>query len=420
MPEIKGIVAIIEDWGSVASALEASGAYILDVADRAELESVFDHIDGLVLTGGEDINPVKYRATPARESHSWGYNQRDIFEYWAVREARRRRIPILGICRGHQMLNVAHGGTLHQHVPNLLSSKSHGSSHHDVLLRRESRLSQAIGMEILDGVMSLHHQAVDRLGHGLVPVGWSKDGIIEAIESAPGARPYVLGTQFHPEIDWSDVSWSYADLLFRHWMEVVSRHSNRRTLNKRMNTTLRSSKDYKDTQRRFSTVATGYSSGGHWEDDPMMPGVSSWVQEPKDPDDEGAYESWLERNAYSQEIAGDWDEWGDDGPGLRNTRSHRRDMLSEDDGHNIEVMTPSDCDDICGFPPCASPYDCSSFGDCAAQAVANTKARAAAQIIETRLATGTIGDAQAAFQEAMDVMKNYDKEGRPIEDAPSL
>ena len=127
----------------------------------------------------------------------------DAFELALVTEALERRCPVLGICRGAQMINVAMGGTLHQHLPACVDGAlSHRQEldlarpTHPVRVASGSRLAAALGREVAE-VNSLHHQAVDRLGEGLEAVAWAPDGVVEAIEGTGDA--FLLGVQWHAE-----------------------------------------------------------------------------------------------------------------------------------------------------------------------------------------------------------------------------
>jgi putative glutamine amidotransferase len=164
-----------------------------------------DRIDALMLAGGVDIDPAMYGA----ERHPMTGNtvpDRDRSEIALTRAAIERDMPVLGICRGSQVINVALGGTLHQHLPELVGHEEHrrnpGSfenSDHDVQLQPGSLAARAATQE-LHGIKSHHHQAVDRLGDGLVITGRSTlDDLPETIE-LPGHR-FVLGVQWHPEAD---------------------------------------------------------------------------------------------------------------------------------------------------------------------------------------------------------------------------
>ena len=164
-------------------------------------------IDGLLLTGGADVEPARYGETPHPCTEIDA--QRDAFEVPIARSAMERDIPLLAICRGVQVLNVAAGGTLVQDIPSSLSS---GVNHditqpkdapaHDVRVARGTRLAQTLGLDG-DGVCpvnSRHHQAVGRVAASFIVTASSEDGVIEAIER-PGAR-FCLGVQWHPENFW--------------------------------------------------------------------------------------------------------------------------------------------------------------------------------------------------------------------------
>ena len=154
------------------------------------------------MSGGPDIDPAAYGAEP--HPRLGPVEPRlDAFELAVVRRADALGIPVLGICRGSQVLNVARGGTLHQHVPDVSDgSVSHRQTEsgrettHDVRIEPGSRLAEIVGPGDLD-VNAFHHQAVDRLGRGLRAVAWADDGIVEAIEG-DGDGLY-LGVQWHVE-----------------------------------------------------------------------------------------------------------------------------------------------------------------------------------------------------------------------------
>jgi putative glutamine amidotransferase len=176
-----------------------------DASTAADPDAVLDVVDGLVLAGGADIDPAAYGAPPHRCT-TGTRPERDAAEIPLARRAIARDVPVLGICRGMQLLNVARGGTLVQHLPDDLGHTDHrrhlGSfddADHDVRLEPGSLAAQACG-ELRHATKSHHHQAVDELGEGLVATGWSVlDELVEAIE-LPGAR-FVLGVQWHPEVD---------------------------------------------------------------------------------------------------------------------------------------------------------------------------------------------------------------------------
>jgi len=174
-----------------------------------EPAAALELIDGLILAGGADIDPANYGAEPHPKTIDT-VPERDAFEIALTRAAIERDMPVLGICRGMQLINVACGGTLVQHLPEHLGHQEHrrvlGSfdgSDHDVVLADGSLAASAAG-ETLHATKSHHHQGVDRLGEGLVVSGTSMlDELPEAIEWDGGAsdRRFVLGVQWHPEAD---------------------------------------------------------------------------------------------------------------------------------------------------------------------------------------------------------------------------
>lgn len=159
--------------------------------------------DALILPGGGDLDP-KFYGQDAQEEVVDTDPELDHFQLGLAQMALHRGTPLLGICRGMQVMNVATGGTLVQHLD---SSDHHfpeqarqnpdlrGLPVHPVSLVKESKLSRMLEAELID-VNSLHHQALDRIGSGLRAVAYSPDGVVEAVE---GERGYQLGVQFHPE-----------------------------------------------------------------------------------------------------------------------------------------------------------------------------------------------------------------------------
>jgi putative glutamine amidotransferase len=194
---------------SYVEAVRRAGALVLMLPpDELLLEDpgeALELLDGLVLAGGADIDPASYgeRAHPETVET---VPERDRFEIALVRAAIERDLPVLGICRGMQLINVAYGGTLLQHLPERFGHHEHlrvagtfDGADHDVDLIAGSLAAGAAG-EIHHATKSHHHQGVDRLGEGLQISGSSAmDGLPEAIEM-PDKR-FVLGVQWHPEAD---------------------------------------------------------------------------------------------------------------------------------------------------------------------------------------------------------------------------
>jgi len=167
--------------------------------DDAVAERVLDGLDGLVITGGKDVDPTVYGQEPHPETDE-PRRDRDAWEFALLGAAIRRRLPVLGICRGAQVMNVALGGTLHQHLPDVVGHTSHqlgdavfGTS--EVRTVPGTRLATLIGES--SDAQCYHHQAIDRLGDGLIVSAQDSDGVIEAVE-IPGEN-FVLAVQWHPE-----------------------------------------------------------------------------------------------------------------------------------------------------------------------------------------------------------------------------
>jgi putative glutamine amidotransferase len=174
---------------------------LLPILAPSFVDAILDSIDGLVLSGGGDVDPACYGQTAVPEVS--GVDQaRDAWELPLVRAAMARGVPVLGICRGSQVLNVACGGTLVQDLPSITdhihrANDRWGEVVHPVEVDPTSKLADAVGTESV-GANTLHHQAVADVGDGLRAVAWAQDGTVEAIES-DDARA-VLGVQWHPEL----------------------------------------------------------------------------------------------------------------------------------------------------------------------------------------------------------------------------
>ena len=210
-----GVSGVVRQWDGnertgvnaayVRSVLAAGGVPVIlsPVLGPSYAARAMDGLDGLLLSGGEDIHPALYGAELSPHCYPPS-RERDLFELALFAAARQRELPVLGICRGIQLVNVGMGGTLYQHLPTERPSEiAHdaGSARdartHGVRLVAGSRAAQALGATELQ-VNSFHHQAVDRLAPGLVATGWSDDGVIEAAEG-PGDGPWLLTVQWHPE-----------------------------------------------------------------------------------------------------------------------------------------------------------------------------------------------------------------------------
>jgi putative glutamine amidotransferase len=167
----------------------AGGLAVMLPPDPVAPEELLDHVDGLLLAGGADYGQ---------------YPERDDFEIALAREAMERDMPFLGVCRGMQLMNLARGGTLIEHLPDVFGHEDHRATpgafgDHDVRLTDGSLAARAAGAVVV-GTKSHHHQGVDRIGDGLEVTGWASiDDLVEAIEDP--SRRFALGVQWHPEAD---------------------------------------------------------------------------------------------------------------------------------------------------------------------------------------------------------------------------
>lgn len=183
----------------------AGGIPVVLVADGPPPEEIAARVDGVVLVGGGDVDPIHYGADP-HPTVTGVDAARDAFELALVRLAIERRIPVLGICRGAQVMNVALGGDLVQHIPDRYG---HGVSHappdgsgpravHAVTLVPGSKLHHIYGADRIR-VRSRHHQAVGRPAPGLAVAATADDGVVEAVEWTDPTHPFAIGVQWHPE-----------------------------------------------------------------------------------------------------------------------------------------------------------------------------------------------------------------------------
>jgi putative glutamine amidotransferase len=180
---------------------------------------VLDGLDGLVITGGKDIDPARYGQAPHLETDE-PRRDRDAWEFALLAGALRRGLPVLGICRGAQVLNVALGGTLHQHLPDVVGHNRHQPgnavfSTSSVRTAPGTRLAAVLGES--SDAQCYHHQAIAELGDGLVACARDDDGVIEAIE-LPGDH-FVLAVQWHPEERLDDLR------LFAAVVEAAAAHA---------------------------------------------------------------------------------------------------------------------------------------------------------------------------------------------------
>ena len=184
-------------------AIEAAGGLpvVIPPLPPGAVESILAHLDGICLSGGPDVDPGTY----GEDSHpELGPTEPDLdlAELVVARTADALGLPILAICRGAQVMNIARGGSLHQHVPELDGAIGHRQADpgeeptHTATIDPESRLADVLGTDTVE-VNSFHHQAVAKLGEGLRAVAWAEDGLVEGIEDPE--RDFLIGVQWHAE-----------------------------------------------------------------------------------------------------------------------------------------------------------------------------------------------------------------------------
>lgn len=177
----------------------AGGRAVLIPPSDAGTDEVLDTLDGVVFSGGADVEPALYGAEPHPETDV-PQVRRDAGELALLEAALARDMPVLAICRGFQLLNVARGGDLIQHLPEEVGHHEHKQmpgefALHPVEIKPGTRLEAIVGEG--SHVTSHHHQAIGRLGDGLVETAWADDGTLEALEDP--SRRFVVGVQWHPE-----------------------------------------------------------------------------------------------------------------------------------------------------------------------------------------------------------------------------
>lgn len=189
----------------LTDALKVAGALpiVFPLSTAEEVKEYIDQVDALVLAGGEDVDPLLFYEEPHPKIGKIE-PERDDFELALIEEAWKQKKPILGICRGLQLLNVASNGTLYQDVStyeelevNHIQKTPWKHATHSIVIEENSWLGEALGTEYV--INSYHHQAIKNIGDAFQPVAWSKDGLIEAIESIDTSQK-VMAVQWHPEV----------------------------------------------------------------------------------------------------------------------------------------------------------------------------------------------------------------------------
>ena len=225
--------------------LQAGGIPVITpvTGDRALLAETLRRVDGVLLTGGDDINPDLYEKNLPKKiratiEQSPDGGKRDLLELILIDEIFRQRKPLLAICRGHQLLNIALGGKLiadiHRQIPGALNHQQlakAGEIIHEVPLTVGSLLAKIVGKRVL-GVNSSHHQAVLQTAEPLTAVARTRDGIVEAMELKPDAAkrmPFLLSVQFHPE----RLTERHAEhrAIFRRFVEACRKNKNHESQN---------------------------------------------------------------------------------------------------------------------------------------------------------------------------------------------
>lgn len=200
------VASVLLPSSYVRSVVAAGGIPLLLPPVPELIQAALPRLDGLILSGGPDVDPARYGATPL-ETTGPPRSDRDAAELGLLAVALAAPKPILGICRGLELLNVARGGTLLQHLPDVLGTSDHAPApavygRHRVSVTPGSLLAKALGRPEVE-VSSYHHQAIGELGAGLTVTAVAPDGTIEAVEDQ--SLPFCLAVQWHPEVG-DDVS----------------------------------------------------------------------------------------------------------------------------------------------------------------------------------------------------------------------
>jgi putative glutamine amidotransferase len=193
--------AVLLPRGYVDGVLRAGGLPVLLPPLPGVIEQVLPRLDGLLLAGGPDLDPHRYGAQPGPQTQPPSL-ERDDAELRLLAGAVDAGLPVLGVCRGLQVLNVARGGSLVQHLPDVLDGEEHAPAPgvyglHPVTVSAGTRLADVLGRTVVDAVPSYHHQGIERLGDGLVATAWAPDGTVEAVEDP--SLPFCVAVQWHPE-----------------------------------------------------------------------------------------------------------------------------------------------------------------------------------------------------------------------------
>jgi putative glutamine amidotransferase len=358
------LIAVVEGYG-VKDAVISAGGCTISVDTWTDAEAALPLIDGILFTGGGDVDPKRYGAK--RHAKVYGVDKsRDDLEFHIAAEGIARGIPMMGICRGNQLLNVAHGGTLNQNITDDKEVAEHWGVEMWVKLSPRSRLARTVQSIIMQGT-HYHHQAIERVGTNLRVIARAGDGTVEAVESTPDHPSYVLGVQFHPEMDFHYDPMAAA--VFEHFVKECSRRkaAHREPASARLMEVYDAMRVLEDAKpKRKAPLDYRKGHGGV-----ML-------------NDYDNYEAWWDWSLDNDKDPTDWE-----------VRRSTENNWWEDDDELDRIVKQSTLDEeVCAFPPCATPRDCGQWGDCAAEAVAAKTT--------DRLLTGQISDEElAGFYEAM-------------------